>query len=119
LARRLQAQQSGTKQQIINAFKLAYGRQPRSQELQSLNDYVEDMVKYHRQHQPEATVYPTSVTRSLVEEFTGETFTFDEILPVFEAYVPDSKSASVSAEVRALADLAMLLFNSNEFVYVY
>ena len=119
LAQRLQAQHSGTKLQITNAFELAYGRKPRTQELKSLTDYVEDMVKYHRQHKPEVTVYPRSVTRSLVEEFTGETFTFDEILPVFEDYVPDTKSDSVSAEVRALADLAMLLFNSNEFVYVY
>ena len=77
------------------------------------------MVIYHRQHKPEAKIYPTSVARSLVEEFTGETFTFNEILPVFEAYVPDTQPAGVSAEVRALADLAMLLFNSNEFVYVY
>lgn len=118
-AKHLQAQHAGTKLQVTNAFELAYGRQPRSKELSSLTNYVEDMVKYHRQHKPESTVYPTSVTRSLVEEFTGETFTFDEILPVFEDYVPDTKPANVSAETRALADLAMLLFNSNEFVYVY
>ena len=119
LAQRVQTQRSGTEQQIVYAFELAYGRQPRSRELLSLTAYVEEMVTYHREHNPEPVLYPTNVTRSLVEEFTGETFTFDEILPVFEDYVPDTKSASVSAEVRALADLAMLLFNSNEFVYVY
>lgn len=118
-ARRLQAEASGTKQQITNAFRLAYGRPPRAQELKSLTDYVTDMVKHHRKHKPEPKVYPTTVTRSLVEEFTGDTFTFDEILPIFENYVPDAKPAGVTAEVRALADLAMLLFNSNEFVYVY
>ena len=119
LAQRLQVEHSGRELQIKNAFELAYGRQPRPQELKSVTDYVEEMVIYHRQHKPEAKIYPTSVARSLVEEFTGETFTFNEILPVFEAYVPDTQPAGVSAEVRALADLAMLLFNSNEFVYVY
>ena len=77
------------------------------------------MVLYHKQHKPEADIYPTKVTRSLVEEFTGETFEFEEILPVFENYVPDAKASGVSAETRALADLGMLLFNSNEFVYLY
>lgn len=119
LAQRLQVEHTGLELQIRNAFDLAYGRQPQPQELKSITVYVEDMVKYHRQHKPEAKIYPTSVARSLVEEFTGETFTFDEILPVFENYVPDTQPAGVSAEVRALADLALLLFNSNEFVYVY
>ena len=68
---------------------------------------------------PEPVVYPTHVVRSLVEEFTGDAFEFEEILPVFEDYVPDAKPADVTPETRALADLALLLFNSNEFVYVY
>jgi len=118
-AQRLLAQHKDTKQQVKNAFQLAHGRDPDTRELQSLVTYVQEMVVYHRKHKPEPKVYPTSVTRSLVEEFTGETFDFDEILPVFEDYVPDAKSAAVSAETRALADLGMLLFNSNEFVYVY
>ena len=63
--------------------------------------------------------YPTRITRSLVEEFSGKDFEYDEILPVFENYVPDKKPADVSAETRALADLCLLLFNSNEFIYVY
>ena len=118
-AQRLMGQQTDTRQQVKTAFQLAYGRQPDPEELQSLTRYVQEMVLYHKQHKPEADIYPTKVTRSLVEEFTGETFEFEEILPVFENYVPDAKSSGVSAETRALADLGMLLFNSNEFVYLY
>ena len=118
-AQRLMGQQTDTRQQVKTAFQLAYGRQPDPEELQSLTRYVQEMVLYHKQHKPEADVYPTKVTRSLVEEFTGETFEFEEMLPVFENYVPDAKSSGVSAETRALADLGMLLFNSNEFVYLY
>ena len=63
--------------------------------------------------------YPTAIKRSLVEELTGQPFEYKEILPVFENYVHDKKTADVSANTRALADLCLLLFNSNEFVYVY
>ena len=44
---------------------------------------------------------------------------FKEILPIFEDYVPDAKPATVSVQTRAIADMCLLLFNSNEFVYVY
>ena len=39
-------------------------------------------------------------------------FEFEEILPVFEDYVPDAKPATVSAQTRAIADMCLLLFNS-------
>ena len=49
----------------------------------------------------------------------GEPFEFIEKLNVYEDYVPDAKPWSVEAETRALADICLLLFNSNEFIYVY
>ena len=55
----------------------------------------------------------------IVEEFSGKPFEYEEILPVFEDYVADKKAAEVSPETRALADVCMLLFNSNEFIYIY
>ena len=70
-------------------------------------------------NQPEEVKYPRTITRSLVEELTGRPFDYEEILPVFDAYVPDQKPADVDASTRALADLCLLLFNSNEFIYVY
>jgi len=54
-----------------------------------------------------------------VEELTGQPFEFIEKLNVFEDYVPDSKPWTVSADTRALADVCLLLLNSNEFLYVY
>ena len=62
--------------------------------------------------------YPTEITRSLVEEFSGQVFEYQEILPVFENYVADKKPADVTPETRALADVCLLLLNSNEFMYV-
>ena len=92
---------------------------PDKVEWERLKQYVLKMRAYHARHKPEPVKYPRSITRSLVEELTGQPFEYEEILPVYENYVRDKKPADVSSNTRALADLCLLLFNSNEFVYVY
>ena len=77
------------------------------------------MGEYHRRHKPEKSHYPTSITRSLVEEATGLPFEYEEILPAFENYRADKKAHEVKPSTRALADLCLVLFNANEFMYVY
>ena len=119
LAVRLQKDASGTDAQIKRAFQLVFGRQPTAVELSRTADFVDRMRDHHRSHQPEPVVYPTEITRSLVEEFSGQPFEYQEILPVFENYKSDKKASDVDAETRALADLCLMLFNSNEFIYVY
>ena len=54
-----------------------------------------------------------------MEEFTGQPFEYQELLNRFEDYEPDVKAWDVAPETRALADLCLLLYNSNEFAYVY
>jgi hypothetical protein len=54
-----------------------------------------------------------------VEELSGQIFKYEEILPNFEDYQPDLKASDVDAETRALADVCLLLFNTNEFSYIY
>ena len=49
----------------------------------------------------------------------GEAFEYEEKLDIYEDYVPDTQAADVGPETRALADICMILFNANEFVYVY
>lgn len=104
---------------IRRAIQLAYGRLPTEKEQESLEDYLDEMRAYHQIHQPKKFEYPTHVTRSLVEEFTGKPFKFVEKLNVFENYQPDPKPWTVNADTRALADVCLLLFNSNEFIYLY
>ncbi len=79
---------------------------------------IRDRV-YHAGVLPQRQIYPTRIKRSLVEEFSGKSFEYEEILPVFENYEPDRQAVEVSPATRALADLCLLLFNSNEFVYLY
>ncbi len=105
--------------QVRRAVQLAYGRVPTRDEQVGLEGYLKEMLAYHKEQQPKPTEYPTQVTRSLVEELTGEPFEFIEKLNVFDDYIPDAKPWTVDAETRALADVCLLLFNSNEFMYVY
>ena len=119
-AQRVQKERpSDTEQWIRRAVQIAYSRVPTAREQKALHEYLEEMQAYHKGHKPEAVEYPTQVTRSLVEEFTGEPFEFIEKLNVYEDYVPDAKPWTVDADTRALADVCLLLLNSNEFVYVY
>lgn len=108
-----------TKQWIHRAVQIAFARVPTAKEQNVLHEYFQEMQAYHRNHRPEPFNYPTQVIRSLVEEFTGEPFEFTEKLNVFEDYVPDAKPWTVDADTRALADVCLLLLNSNEFIYVY
>ena len=108
-----------TAEWIQRAVQLAYSRVPTPKEQIILERYLKQMQIYHRDHQPEIFEYPTQVVRSLVEELTGETFEFIEKLNVYENYVPDAKPWTVDADTRALADVCLLLLNSNEFLFVY
>jgi hypothetical protein len=118
-ALRLEKEAASFDGRVRRAFDLAYGRQPDEATRGKLAAYFSQMVEHHRKHEPRPDAYPTEVERSLVEEFTGETFYYKERLPVFEDYVPDVKARQVSAETRALADVCLLIMNSNEFAFVY
>jgi len=104
---------------IRRAVQLAYARVPTAAEQKSLHAYLVEMQGYHAQHEPKRIEYPKQVVRSLVEELTGEPFEFIEKLNVYENYVPDAKPWTVDADTRALADVCLLLLNSNEFLYLY
>lgn len=112
-------QQKDMTEWIHRAVQLAFNRVPTPQEQKSLEQYLKQMQAYHSEHAPEKIEYPTQVVRSLVEEFTGEIFEFIEKLNVYENYIPDAKPWSVDADTRALADVCLLLLNSNEFLFVY
>ena len=62
--------------------------------------------------------YPIEISRSLVEEFSGRRFEYQEILPKFENYEADLGMHEVSKHCRSLADVCLLLMNTNEFLFV-
>lgn len=103
---------------IVRCFNLALSRVPTADELQtSLAHWrkIETLLPAPPpHHQP-----PLEIRREAVEENTGEKFTFTERLHANADFVPDTQAADVPARTRALADLCLVLFNSNEFAYVY
>ena len=118
-ASRLEREARTNGEQVVRAFQLAFGRDPSAVERERLIRYLESMRAYHDLVEPQTMTYPTTITRSLVEEFSGRPFEYDEILPAYEEYTPDKKAADVSSRTRALADVCLLLLNSHEFMYLY
>jgi hypothetical protein len=119
LALRIEKEMETVPLQVKRAVQLTFGRVPEKKEQERLEKYVMKMRKYHKNHQPDKITYPTKITRSLVEELSGKPFKYEEILPNFERYTSDKKPSDVSADTRTLADLCLLLFNTNEFIYIY
>jgi mono/diheme cytochrome c family protein len=114
------AQNARAKTHIIErAFQLAYGRAPRPDETRACLDHWAAMTRRHQSLKLEKPTPPLEVVREAVEENTGEKFTFRERLHAYEDFVPDLKLADVDAETRGLAEVCLVLFNANEFAYVY
>lgn len=100
-------------------FQRAYGRAPDRKDLSLSLNHWKKMEKRHQKLEFEPTELPHEVTRSAIEEMTGDSFTFTERLFGYDDYERDPGLADVDAETRALADLCLVVFNSNEFLYVY
>ncbi len=119
LAARIRKETTSDAAALTRAFQLAYGRAPRAEELTLTRQHLAAMTARHRTLSFPKFEIPRSVLREAVEENTGEKFTFTEPLEVAADFVPDLKPHAASPEVRALADVCLVLLNSNEFAYVY
>ena len=119
MALRLAREAAEPTKQIERGYELAMGDQPSAAIRDKLVEHYEKIVQYHRRHEPKPIDYPTRVTRSVVEELSGEPIEYHELLDIYQDYVPDKQATEVAPETRALADVCLLLFNSNAFVYVY
>ena len=108
-------------QQIWHAFRLAHQRIPSKDEMKVCHEHLTKALAHHEAMQPVKVELPEYVVRQMVEEMTGLAFWWVEELDIYagKEYVSDSKPWDVSPATRALADLCLVLFNSNEFIYVY
>tara|TARA_B100000212_G_scaffold337013_2_gene311203 strand:- start:36152 stop:38947 length:2796 start_codon:yes stop_codon:yes gene_type:complete len=104
---------------VETLFQRAYGRKPDKEELLLSLEHWKKMEDRHQGLTFPPRKLPREVKRSAVEEMTGATFSFKEVLFGFEHYVADPSLADVDAKTRALSDLCLVVFNSNEFLYVY
>ena len=104
---------------IARVFELTHGRAPSSDEKAACESHWKAMEQKQRSLIFPAKRPPLSVKRNAVEENTGEKFSFQEPLPAYAEFVPDFQPADCDAKTRALADVCLVLLNSNEFAYLY
>ena len=121
LANRAVQENSATDSDAIieRVFELALNRAPSTDELTTCVGHWDDIATMIAHDTPEKWSPPLQVTREAVEENTGESFTFEEVLHAYADYVPDLQPADVPLRTRALADVCLALFNAAEFSYVY
>jgi hypothetical protein len=109
---------SGPDAQIQQLYRRALNRNPSPGEARLLASHFAKRVGRHAQSAAALKQPRSPSVRSLIGEYTGKRFDFQEEQPA-EPYEEYLHPADVSPPVRALADCALVLFNSNEFAYVY
>ncbi len=119
LAARVQQETTTDEEAIRRCFTLVYGRPVKTEELVACLSHWRAMEDVHSRTKPSASRPLLEVRRDAVEENTGEKFSFQEKLYANADFVPDLQPADCDAHTRALADVCLVLLNSNEFSYVY
>ena len=104
--------------EIANAWKLALDRAPTQQEMSKAHAFLVKRTEAQRRNPPPPETPRKPVARSITSELTGGEVKIQEDEEI-GAYEENVKPGQVSAEVRALAELGLVLFNSNEYLYVY
>ena len=107
---RLDREAANPRDRIARAFRLVYGRNPKERELAMALDALTRLEAQHRNSPP-----PSKPQRNPAVE----AITASEQQNAAVAYEENIHPSDVTPETRALADVALVLLNSNEFVYIY
>lgn len=118
LANKIATSTTNNHEQVTQVFKQVVNRIPSEHEIQQSVNHLQDMMQHHKSTQPVAQNIPLVVDRSMIEELTGDPFNWKEKLDRMERYQPDLQPTDVDVETRALAELCLVLLNTNEFVYI-
>ena len=119
LANRVLQEKQPRHASIGRVFQLAFGRSPSADESAACLAHWDAMTARHKALKFAPPESPKEVVREAVEENTGEKFSFAEPLEVYSDFVPDLKASDAGPEVRGLAEVCLVILNSNEFAYVY
>lgn len=119
LANRIAKQTKDESKRIQNLYRVVYGREASTEELKIAVGHLKQMKGYHKKNPPNKTELITFVDADLVSEKNGEAFTWRQELNNMRRYERDLMPWQVDESVRALSELCLVLFNSNEFLYVY
>ena len=119
MAARILEETTTDREAIQRCFELALSRLPTAEEMKAFLQHWKQIETSLPQKGNRASPPPTEVVRQDIDENTGEAFTFVEKLFSNEDFVPDLQPADVDRRTRALGDICHVLFNTNEFIYVY
>jgi hypothetical protein len=96
----------------------AYSRTPSAEERLLLTEHLRRRLAWHDAHPAPKPMSPKPLMRSITSELTGAEVTVEEDdVPV--SVEANLRASDVEPRVRALADIALIIFNSNEFIYRY
>jgi len=103
---------------IKTCFERALSRTPRPQEITLCLEHWKTIEAMIDEAVPPTEKPSMEILREAVEENTGDRFTYTETLYSNAEFVPDLQPNDVDRHTRALADVCLAIFNSNEFAYV-
>jgi hypothetical protein len=102
---------------IVEIYQRILGRKPSAAERQLMSQHVSAQEIAYRTLPLPVAKQKTKLRRSITSELTGAEVFVEENLD--DAGEPNVQSEALTPKVRALADVALVLLNSNEFIYVY
>jgi hypothetical protein len=117
-ADRLLKETSSREQAIDLAFALSFNRQPSEDERAACLAHWTAMTARHEKIVFEKPAKIVSITRHVIEENTGEAYSYVEKLPMLAEFQPDLHPADVPASTRGLMEVCLSLLNANEFLYL-
>lgn len=119
LAHRVTQETHDSAEAIRRIYTRLFGRMASDEEIARCLSHWEHIESLLPAEADSSQLPKREVVREAVEENTGEKFTFIETLFAMDDFVPDTQANDVSRRTRALADVCLVLMNSNEFIYIY
>jgi hypothetical protein len=118
MAARIEKEMHSPESRIRRAFQLAYGRQPDPAEFAMAQQHYQKMLAQHKIRPVAARPPDQPIVHKISSELTGQVQEFVQPKDP-RPYEHNLHPSEVKPEIRALADIALALLNSNEFVYLY
>ena len=118
LAVLLLRQSNSDKMVIDDLFIRLFSRSASKVELATCLNFWKTAAKTESAKRLSNAIFPDTITRTVMAEKTGKPYSFEEIMPAYQDYQPDMQPADVDSRTRGLAQLVLVLFNSNEFGYL-
>lgn len=100
-------------------YQKVYSRYPTAKELNVVSEFYREMFQAQKSFQPDAYELPKIFNSKHIAEKTGEILLWQEPLTLMKQFQRDPVAWQLSPKQRTLAEISRVLFNSNEFLYVY